>query len=256
MKKSSLYYEPDYTLKMYLFQKLLTIPAYQIIIEYYLLFSFIKKIRDPVSGITHFAGLLISIAAFGLLAANAAKHGTTRHIVAFIIYGTSLILLYGASSMYHLLPVSPRGIAILRRIDHSMIFVLIAGTYTPICLIPLRGLWGWSLFYIIWCMAAVGIFQAIYWIQAPRWFSTSLYLMMGWLVILVCYPIVQSIPVGGIIWIALGGLFYTGGAIIYVLKKPNPISGIFGFHEIWHIFVLAGSSCHFWAMFCYVMTIA
>jgi hemolysin III len=157
--------------------------------------------------------------------------------------------------MYHMLPLSPRGVAILRRIDHSMIFVLIAGTYTPICLIPLRGLWGWSLFCIVWCMAIAGIFQAIYWIQAPRLFSTSLYLAMGWLVILAWYPIDQSIPVGGIIWFVLGGLFYTVGAIIYSSKKPNPAPGIFGFHEIWHIFVLAGSICHFWAMVCYIMTI-
>jgi hemolysin III len=225
------------------------------LIEYFLLSSFVKKIRDPVSGITHFAGLLLSIAALALLIANAANQGTPRHIVAFVIYGTSLVFLYGASSMYHMLPLSPRGVAILRRVDHSMIFVLIAGTYTPICLLPLRGLWGWSLFCIIWCMAAAGIFQAIFWIQAPRRFSTSLYLTMGWLVIFVCFPLVQSIPVGGIFWFALGGLFYTGGAFIYAMKKPNPAADIFGFHEIWHLFVLAGSFCHFWAMFRYIMTL-
>jgi hemolysin III len=219
------------------------------------LYSFIKKVRDPVSGITHFTGLLLSIAALVLLVNDAAKQGTTRHIVAFLIFGISLVLLYGASSMYHLLPLSPPSVAILRRIDHSMIFVLIAGTYTPICIIPLRGIWGWSLLCIIWCMAIAGFFQTIYWIQAPRWFSTSVYLTMGWLVILASYPLVQSIPVGGIIWLALGGLFYTVGAIIYAMKKPNPVPGIFGFHEIWHIFVLAGSFCHFWAMFCYIMTI-
>ena len=216
--------------------------------------SFIK-IREPVSGITHFAGLLLSVAALTLFIADAVKKEITWHIFAFLIYGTSLVLLYGASSMYHMLPLSPRGIAILRRFDHSMIFVLIAGTYTPICLIPLRGLWGWSLFCVIWCMAIAGIFQTIYWIQAPRLFSTSLYLTMGWLVILAWYPIVQSIPIGGIIWFVLGGLFYTVGAIIYASKKPNPAPGIFGFHEIWHIFVLAGSICHFWAMVRYVMTI-
>jgi hemolysin III len=217
--------------------------------------QFFQRFRDPVSGFTHFAGFLLSVAALILLETYATMHGTPWHIVAFAIFGTSLILLYGASSMYHLLPLSPHGITILRRIDHAMIFVLIAGTYTPVCLIPLRGVWGWSLFVIIWCMAIAGIFQALFWIHAPRWFSTSLYLIMGWLVIIAFYPLIQSIPLGGIIWFVLGGLCYTGGAIIYALKKPNPVPGIFGFHEIWHLFVMAGSFCHFWALFFYVSTI-
>lgn len=178
-----------------------------------------------------------------------------QHIFAFAIFGISLILLYGASALYHLLPLSPRGINILRRIDHMMIFVLIAGTYTPLCLIPLRGMWGWNFFCVIWSMAFAGIFQAVFWIHAPRWFSTSLYLVMGWLVIIVFYPLVHSIPLGGIIWFTLGGIFYTGGAFIYALKKPDPVPEIFGFHEIWHLCVMAGSFCHFWAMFRYVLMI-
>jgi hemolysin III len=214
--------------------------------------SLIKKFRDPVSGLTHFVGFLLSLAALVLLVTYAAIQGTTWHNVAFAIFGTSLILLYGASSMYHLLPLSPRGITMLRRIDHVMIFVLIAGTYTPVCLIPMRGVWGWSLFGIIWSMAIAGIFQALFWIHAPRWFSTSLYLVMGWIVIIAFYPLVQSIPFSGIMWFVLGGLCYTGGALIYALKRPNPVPGIFGFHEIWHLFVLAGSFCHFWAIFYYV----
>jgi hemolysin III len=217
--------------------------------------SLFKELREPVSGISHFVGFLLSIAALIILEIYATKYGTPWHIVAFAIFGISLILLYGASSMYHLLPLSPRGITILRRIDHTMIFVLIAGTYTPICLIPMRGVWGWSLFGIIWGMAIAGIFQALFWIHAPRWFSTSLYLFMGWMVIIAFYPLVLSIPIGGIVWIVLGGMCYTGGAFIYALKKPNPVPGIFGFHEIWHLFVLAGSFCHFWAIFNYVMTI-
>jgi hemolysin III len=221
----------------------------------FLMSTIFKKFRDPISGLTHFVGFLLSIAALVLLVIYAAIQGTIWHIVAFAFFGTSLILVYGASSMYHLLPLSSHGITILRRIDHSMIFVLIAGTYTPVCLIPLRGAWGWSLFGVVWCMAIAGIFQALFWIQAPRWFSTSLYLIMGWLVIIALYPLVQSIPIGGIIWFVLGGLSYTVGAIIYALKRPNPVPGIFGFHEIWHLFVMAGSFCHFWAMFSYVLKI-
>jgi hemolysin III len=214
--------------------------------------QFVQKFRDPISGVTHFIGFLLSIAAFVLLIIHAAIQGTHWHIVAYAIYGASLILLYGASSMYHLLTLSPYGITVLRRIDHTMIFVLIAGTYTPICLLPLRGGWGWSLFGIIWGMAIAGMIQALFWIHAPRWFSTSLYLLMGWLVIIAFYPLVQSVPLGGIIWFVIGGLCYSGGALIYALKKPNPFPGIFGFHEIWHLFVMAGSFCHFWAIYWYV----
>jgi hemolysin III len=157
--------------------------------------------------------------------------------------------------MYHLLPLPPRGTTILRRIDHAMIFVLIAGTYTPICLIPLRGVLGWILFGVIWGIAIVGIFLALFWNNAPRWLSTLIYLIMGWLIVVAFYPLVQTIPLGGIIWLILGGLCYSVGAVIYALKLPNPVPGIFGFHEIWHIFVMAGGFCHFWAMFHYVLTI-
>jgi hemolysin III len=211
-----------------------------------------RNLREPVSGLTHAAGLVLSIVALIQLEMFAVPLGTSRHIVAYTVFGGSLILLYGASSLYHLLPISPRGIAVLRRIDHVMIFVLIAGTYTPVCLLPLHGTWGWSLFGICWGMAIAGIFQALFWIHAPRWFSTSLYLLMGWLVIIAIYPLIQSLPSNGILWLALGGLWYTGGAIIYAVKKPNIIPGIFGFHELWHIFVMAGSFCHFWAMLNYV----
>jgi hemolysin III len=214
---------------------------------------FFQKLREPVSGLTHFAGLLLSITALVLLVVYAAIEGTPWHIVAFAIFGTSLILLYGASSMYHLLSLSPKGISILRRIDHIMIFILIAGTYTPVCLVPLRGAWGWSLFGVIWGIAIAGIFQALFWINAPRWLSTLIYLVMGWLVVVAFYPLLQSIPTGGIFWFALGGFFYTLGAVIYGIKKPNPIPGIFGFHEIWHLFVMSGSFCHFWALLIFIL---
>jgi hemolysin III len=217
--------------------------------------QFFHQFRNPVSGLTHFAGFLLSIAAFILLETYAARYGRTWHIGACAIFGTSLILLYGASSMYHLLPLSPHGITVLRRIDHAMIFVLIAGTYTPVCLIPLRGILGWCLFSITWSMAIAGIFQAFFWLHAPRWFSTLLYLAMGWLIIIAFFPLIHSIPINGIIWLVLGGLCYTSGAMIYALKRPNPVPGIFGFHEIWHLFVMAGSFCHFWAIYFYMITI-
>jgi len=215
--------------------------------------QFLRKLRDPISGLTHFVGLLLSIAALVLLVTYAAIEGTPWHIVAFGIFGTSLILLYGASSMYHLLPLSPKGISILRRIDHIMIFILIAGTYTPVCLVPLRGVWGWSLFGVIWGIAIAGIFLKIFWMNSPRWLYTLVYLTMGWLVIIAMYPLIRAIPLGGVIWLAAGGLCYSVGAVIYALKRPDVVPGIFGFHELWHILVMAGSFCHFWAMLRYVL---
>jgi hemolysin III len=133
-----------------------------------------------------------------------------------------------------------------------MIFVLIAGTYTPICLVPLRGAWGWSLFGIVWGMALVGLVLKLFWIQAPRWLSTSIYLLMGWICVIAIYPIVQTVPTGGVIWLAMGGLFYSIGAIIYGIKWPDPFPRVFGFHAIWHLFVLGGSFCHFWMIYSYV----
>jgi len=218
--------------------------------------SFLKKLREPVSGLTHFIAFLLSIAALVILVVYAAAEGTPWHIVAFAIFGTSLILLYGASSLYHLLPLSEFGVSILRKIDHIMIFILIAGTYTPVCLVPLRGAWGWSLFGVIWGIAIGGIFISLFWINAPRWLSTSLYVMMGWLIIIAFIPFVKIISSNGLLWFVLGGFFYSSGAVIYALKKPNPYPGILGFHEIWHLFVMAGSFCHFWAILHHILTIS
>jgi len=214
---------------------------------------FFKKLREPVSGLMHFAGFLLSIAGLVLLVTYAAIEATSWHVVAFSIFGASLILLYGTSSTYHLLPVSERGIAILRRIDHIMIFMLIAGTYTPVCLIPLRGRWGWSMFGVVWGFAIAGVFMKLFWLNAPRWLYTGVYLAMGWMVIIAIYPLINTLPAAALIWLAIGGLFYTGGAIIYAFKRPNIITGVFGFHELWHLFVMAGSFSHWWVMMRYIL---
>ncbi|MBI3111664.1 MAG: hemolysin III family protein [Ignavibacteriales bacterium] len=212
-----------------------------------------KKLRDPVSGLTHAAGLLLSIAGLVLLVTYAALDEKTWHIVSFSIFGTSLILLYGASSLYHLLPVGERGVTILRKIDHIMIYILIAGTYTPVCLVALRGSWGWSLFGIVWGLALGGIVMKLFWMKAPRWLSTVIYLSMGWLVVIAFVPLLQALPPGGILWLSIGGMSYTVGAIIYAIKKPNILPGVFGFHELWHLFVMAGSFSHFWVMLRYIL---
>lgn len=212
-----------------------------------------RKLREPINGLTHLIGAALSIAALVLLVYFAAVKGTVWHVVSFSIFGASLILLYTSSTLYHWLPLSERGVRIFRRIDHIMIFILIAGTYTPICLVSLRGGWGWSVFGIVWGIAITGIVLKLFWLQAPRWFSTLIYLLMGWLVVIAILPLIHSVPIGGIAWLAIGGIFYSVGALIYGIKRPNIIPGWFGFHEIFHLLTMAGSFSHFWLMFRYVL---
>ncbi len=213
----------------------------------------INKMKDPVSSLTHLAGALLSIAALVVMVVYAVKVATVWHVVSFSIFGASLILLYTASTVYHAISISERVSMILRKVDHMMIYVLIAGTYTPICLIALRGAWGWSLLISIWSIAIIGIVLKIFWMGAPRWLSTAIYLLMGWLVAVAFLPITRAIPLGGVIWMVAGGVLYTLGAVIYGLKWPKIDLKYFGFHEIFHLFVLAGSFCHFWLMFKYIL---
>lgn len=187
-----------------------------------------------------------------MLLVNGAANHSARQVVAFAIFGTSLVLLYATSGIYHSLNVSERGLAILRRLDHMMIYVLIAGTYTPLCLVLLRGRLGITLLVAVWAIAAVGVAQKLVWMTAPRWVSTVLYLGMGWAAIFVVKPILHSAPVGFLVWIVLGGVFYTLGAVVYATKRPDPAPNAFGFHEIWHLFVMAGSLCHYLAVLGYI----
>lgn len=211
------------------------------------------KIKDPVSGFLHLAGAVLSIVGLYFLVHYAIDNGTVWHIVSFSIFGASLILLYTASTIYHLLVVSEKGNTILRKIDHMMIYVLIAGTYTPVCLVPLRGGWGWSLLISIWGIAMAGIILKILWFNAPRWLYTLFYLIMGWLIVIAFIPLLRTMPAAAMLWLIAGGLLYTVGAIIYGTKWPKLKSKVFGFHEVFHIFVLYGSFCHFWMMFKYVL---
>lgn len=216
----------------------------------------INNLRDPFSGLSHLTGALLSIIGLILLVYNAVYYGTVLHIISFSIFGASLILLYTASALYHLLPLSPKGVHVLRRIDHIMIFVLIAGTYTPVCLIPLQGAWGYSFLLGVWILAVIGVLFKIFWMDAPRWISTLLYVFMGWLIAIAFWPLIQSVSLGGVTWLVLGGIFYTIGAVFYGIKwPPNIIPGWFGFHEIFHLFIMAGSFSHFWLMDRYIMFI-
>jgi hemolysin III len=173
-------------------------------------------------------------------------------LVGLTVYGLALILMFSASTVYHLVSAGPQVMAWLRKLDHTAIYLLIAGTYTPICLHFLTGMWRWLPLVIVWSLAIIGISVKLFVIAAPRWVTAGVYLLMGWLAIAGVRQIVTSIPGGALLWLLLGGLFFTGGAVIYILKRPNPLPGIFGFHEIWHVFVILGALSHFIVMAAYV----
>ena len=207
-----------------------------------------KRLREPISGLTHLVGVVLAVVALVVLLAATA--GRVDQFVAFGIFGCSLIALYCASALYHLLPVSQAAVARLRRLDHMTIFILIAGTYTPICVLALED--GWGLLGLVWTLALCGVVLKLLWMDAPRWLSVGLYLAMGWVALVAASAIFRAVPSGGIAWIVGGGLVYSAGALIYGLKRPNPVPGVFGFHELWHLFVMAGSACHFWVMLRYI----
>lgn len=213
--------------------------------------TFKIKIKDPVSGLSHLLGALLSIAGTVILIYLAFKKNAPTSIVSFFIFGFSMIFLYSSSSIYHLFGHSPEEVDVFRKIDHAMIYILIAGTYTPICLIPLWGVWGISSLILIWVLAALGVstvFFKKFWTHVPRYIATALYVIMGWLSLVLLYPLSQKVPLSFIGWLLAGGIFYTIGAYIYSKKKPNFFNQ-FGFHEIFHILTLLGTLAHFWGIY-------
>ncbi len=207
------------------------------------------KIKDPISGFSHAFGAVLSIAGLVILIVFAAIYGTAWHVVSYTIFGVGLILLYTFSSLYHLLNLKEKAMNVFRKFDHIMIYILIAATYTPVCLTVLRGPWGWSIFGVVWFLAVLGIILTSVWIKAPRWLTTSIYIGMGWIVIVAIYPMIKifsSLNALNLLWwLVAGGIFYTIGGIIYGLKWPHLKNKYFGFHEIFHIFILLGSICQY-----------
>lgn len=201
------------------------------------------KFRDPVSGLTHLGAAVM--AAIGLGIMLWLGRDNLMKEISLLVYGISVILLFSASATYHLVKASPQVIQRLRKMDHSAIYVLIAGSYTPICLHFFEGFWRWGLLGIIWSMALIGIIVKLFVINAPRWVSAGIYLVMGWLSVMAVQEMLRAMPVGALVWLVLGGLFYTVGAVIYITKKMDFYPGVFGFHEVWHIFVILGSLSHF-----------
>lgn len=205
--------------------------------------------KDPVSGLTHLAGAVMGVVGLIYLK-NVAQlgGGGTIATAAVVIYGVSLVLLYGASSTYHLLHVSAAVRAKLRLLDHSMVSVFIAGSYTPFCLIALEGWIGKAVLIAIWAMAFGSLIKSFLWINSPRWVTAGIFVAMGWLVVVAAVPLFNAVSPGHFALIFGGGLAYTVGAAIYAKKWPNPWPPTFGFHEIWHLFVMLGSGLHYVAI--------
>jgi hemolysin III len=209
--------------------------------------------KDPFCGLSHIAGAISSV--IGLIALLIIGHGRPWHTIAFAIYGATLILLYTASSLYHSLNVHDKGVELLKRCDHGAIYLLIAGTYTPVCLITLRNTaWGWGMMAAETSMAALGVGATFLLKKVPNVLRVILYLSMGWLAIFAISPLKAALPAAGITWLIAGGLFYTVGTVIYATEKPNLWPGKFTAHDLWHVFVLAGSICHFVMMAVFVGT--
>lgn len=215
-----------------------------------------EKGRDPYDGlrpwsaITHGIGAGLAVIATALLLVRTALTGADPwKLVSFAVYGASMIGLYTASTLYHCVNTSVKGRINLRKFDHSSIYFLIAGTYTPICLTVLRGPWGWSLFGVIWALAIAGLFMSLFWINCPRVVTSTVYIAMGWLAVIAIWPLWKALGVPGLFWLLLGGILYTVGGVSYALKWPGRNNPRFGCHEIFHVFIVLGSIGHFMLMY-------
>jgi len=212
-------------------------------------------IKEPGSAITHFIGMLMAIFAVVPLLIKAAHEPSRIYIISLAIYAASLILLYAASTTYHTFDISPKVNTILKKIDHMMISVLIAGSYTPVCLIVLKGKTGIILLSIVWAIAIAGILVKAFWVYCPKWVSSVLYIGMGWTCVLAFTQILNNMSPAAFGWLLAGGIIYTVGGVIYALKLPifNSRHKNFGSHEIFHLFVMGGSACHFVVMYAFLL---
>lgn len=214
-----------------------------------------RHIKEPGSAITHFIGMLMAIFAAVPLLIKAAHEPSRIYIISLTIYVASLILLYAASTTYHTFDISAKVNTVLKKIDHMMISVLIAGSYTPVCLIVLKGKTGIILLSIVWAIAVAGILIKAFWVYCPKWVSSVLYIGMGWTCVLAFTQILNNMSPAAFGWLLAGGIIYTAGGVIYALKLPlfNNRHKNFGSHEIFHLFVMGGSACHFVVMYAFLL---
>jgi hemolysin III len=207
------------------------------------------RFREPFNAWSHLVGFVL--ASVGTLLLLRLADGPAERL-AFGVYGGSLVLLYGVSTLYHALPLPRHRLRTLRTLDHIAIYFLIAGTYTPVALLTLHGPSGWALLTAAWLIALAGVPFKIWWLDAPVWVSTTTYLAMGYMALLAAAPLAREVSLSGLAWLAAGGVAYTVGAVIFARQRPDPFPGRFGHHEIWHLMVLAGSGCHFTFMLFHV----
>ncbi|MDP2843559.1 MAG: hemolysin III family protein [Acetobacterium sp.] len=210
--------------------------------------------REPMNALTHLIGAVLSV--FGIIAMLfliiASDNVTPLTVVSVLAFGVGLVCLYGTSFTYHAAQGDQQKILHLKKLDHAMIFILIAGTYTPFCLLCLTGSMRVAMMVAIWGVALIGIVLKVAWITMPRWLGTGLYIFQGWFALFVLGPLYQALPLPGFMLLVGGGVMYTIGGVIYAIKKPN-FSEIFGFHELFHIFVILGSLCHFICIFFFIL---
>jgi hemolysin III len=205
-----------------------------------------KKLREPVNSLTHWAGALLALA--GLIALLIVGWDTPAKVVSLMVYGLSLIAMFSASATYHMVRVRDRALEVFRKIDHSAIYLLIAGTYTPFCVNAFEGFWKWGMLAIIWSLALIGIVVKVFYIRAPRWLNAGIYLLMGWLAVSAAGQMLAALPAWVFGWLIAGGVIYTLGAVVYITRIFNFRPGVFGFHEMWHIFVMLAAAAHFVAV--------
>lgn len=209
-----------------------------------------RYLREPINGLTHLIGAVLSVIA---LVAMIIKSDSTVSLISVIIFGVSLILLYTASATYHSVITNDKILYVLRRLDHSMIFILIAGSYAPFCLVTLGDGYGPMVFIIMTITAIAGVIFKMVWFKCPRWLTSTIYIVMGWFSIVMLPGLIKTLSIAGVVWLVLGGIAYTIGGIIYGMKSEKMKVGCLGFHEVFHIFVIIGSLCHFISVFNYVL---
>jgi hemolysin III len=214
--------------------------------------QFFKRLREPVNGLTHLIGVILAFIGLVLLISKAFHPIRPWHLTSFAIYGIGMIALYAVSTLFHWLPLSDEETSGYRKLDHIMIFIFMATTYTPFCLVPFRGTFGWTMLGCIWLITLFGTIFKIFWIRTPRWACTMVYFGAGWFAMVGIGPILKTLQPEAIFWLLAGGVLYSIGGVIYASKRPNPFPNLLGFHEIFHIFVILGSSAHFWVVYRYI----
>jgi hemolysin III len=210
------------------------------------------KLREPANGLTHLAGTVLAAVALVALVRVGIATGNALALIGLTVFGLSQLALYIASTLHHSLRLSSTAEARLLRFDVAMVFVLIAGTYTPVCLIALHHLWRWGLLGLVWALVLGGLLFTHRWMRAPRWLSTGYYVAIGWVGLLAAPALFRTLPTAGVVWMLAGGAVYTVGALIFICERPRLVPGVFESHALWHLCVLGGSFCCFWLVVRYV----